>query len=118
MPRQIARTLGNSLLVKTSWYGNDPNWGRLMDAAGYAGARIEEFKVDLAYIPHSASSHPIQPAAVLRSGNALPENEHLWKTIVARDRFTIRLNLNIGSSSYRFLATDLTEEYVNFNKSE
>ena len=114
----IARAMGNSLLVKTSWYGNDPNWGRLMDAAGYAGARIEEFKVDLAYKPHSTSSDSTQPVAVLRSGNALSENEHLWKTIVARERFTILLNLNIGSSSYRFLATDLTEEYVDFNKSE
>lgn len=62
---KIARAIGNSLLVKSSWYGEDPNWGRLADAAGYARTGLDEAKLDIYYddIP-----------AVL-GGKPLPENK-------------------------------------------
>ena len=44
-----ARAVANSPLVKTSWHGGDPNWGRIMDALGYSSARITEGKVDVGY---------------------------------------------------------------------
>ena len=46
---KIARAIGNSLLVKSSWYGEDPNWGRLADAAGYARTGLDESKLDIYY---------------------------------------------------------------------
>ena len=46
---KVARCIANSLLVKTSWYGSDPNWGRIIDAAGYAKVGMDFDKVDLAY---------------------------------------------------------------------
>jgi hypothetical protein len=46
---KIARAIGNSLLVKSSWYGEDPNWGRLADAAGYARTGLDESKLDIFY---------------------------------------------------------------------
>ena len=46
---KIARAIGNSLLVKSSWYGEDPNWGRLADAAGYARTGLDEAKLDIFY---------------------------------------------------------------------
>src|SRR5439155_3279623 len=44
-----ARAVANSALVKTSWHGGDPNWGRIIDALGYSAARVVEEKVDIGY---------------------------------------------------------------------
>ena len=44
-----ARSVGNSMLVKTSWNGDYPNWGRIMDALGYSSAKIVEEKVEIRY---------------------------------------------------------------------
>ena len=46
---KVARSVGNSLLVKTSWYGSDPNWGRLADAAGYARVGLREDRLSIFY---------------------------------------------------------------------
>lgn len=104
----VARAIGNSLLVKTSWYGNDPNWGRLIDALGYAKATIDPDTIDILYgdVPALAMSTPI------------PENKPQWKAVVSKPRFTISINLNQGQAGYRLRASDLTEGYVDFNKSE
>ncbi len=104
----VARAIGNSLLVKTSWYGNDPNWGRLMDALGYADAAFDPEQIDVSYgdIP------------ALVSGTPVPENKPKWKEVVAATRFTIRIDLKQGPFAYRLRASDLSEGYVDFNKSE
>jgi len=44
-----ARAVANSPLVKTSWHGGDPNWGRIIDAVGYSPATVVEEKVDIGY---------------------------------------------------------------------
>ena len=105
---KIARAIGNSLLVKSSWFGEDPNWGRLADAAGYARVGLDENHLDIFYndIP-----------AVL-AGRPLPENKPQWKQVVKAARFAVRLNLHQGEGKFRLLAADLTDGYVNYNKSE
>jgi glutamate N-acetyltransferase/amino-acid N-acetyltransferase len=105
---KVARAIANSLLVKSSWYGSDPNWGRLLDAAGYARIGLIEERVDCFY----------NDCPVLLAGIAQDQNLALWKGIVQGRRFSIRLNLNLGNASVRLLTTDLSEAYVNFNKSE
>lgn len=104
----VARAIANSLLVKSSWYGEDPNWGRLTDAAGYARVGVVMEKIDIFYndVP-----------AVLQ-GVPQSELKPKWKDVVKNRRFTIRIKLNLGNVSYRFLTTDLSEGYVNFNKGE
>ncbi len=104
----IARAIGNSLLVKTSWYGNDPNWGRLMDALGYADAQIDQYVIDISY----------DDVPALVSGNPVPENKQKWKEVVSKPRFSIAIDMHQGDSVYRLRASDLTEGYVDFNKSE
>ena len=104
----VARAIGNSLLVKTSWYGNDPNWGRLMDALGYAEAEFDPEKIDISY----------DDVPALVAGTPIPENKPKWKETVSKRRFQIHINLNQGESNYRLRASDLTEGYVDFNKSE
>lgn len=112
--RLAARTVANSLLVKSSWYGNDPNWGRLMDALGYSGARLSEESIRLWY--GDDGSGELVP--VFDKGNAIGANKPLWKTIVAKRKFRIVADLGQGTGACRVWSTDLTEGYVNFNKSE
>lgn len=105
---KICRAIGNSLLVKSSWFGEDPNWGRLTDAAGYARTGLVYDKIDLDY----------DGVPVLAKGQPVAENKPLWKKIVSQKTFTVNLNLNLGSAEESILAADLTEGYVNFNKGE
>lgn len=105
---KCARAIGNSLLVKSSWYGEDPNWGRLADAAGYSGAKLVEAKLDIRY----------NDTPAMTAGKPHPELKPKWKEIVKNRRFTVTIDLHLGKAGYRLLATDLTEGYVNYNKSE
>jgi glutamate N-acetyltransferase/amino-acid N-acetyltransferase len=105
---KIARAIGNSLLVKSSWYGEDPNWGRLADAAGYARTGLDEAKLDIYY----------DDVPAVLGGKPLPENKPQWKQVVKAARFAVRLKLNLGFAKFRLLAADLTDGYVNYNKSE
>jgi glutamate N-acetyltransferase/amino-acid N-acetyltransferase len=105
---KVARAVGNSLLVKTSWYGSDPNWGRIADAAGYARVGLKEESFDIYY----------DTVAALISGKPQDSNLSKWKEIVSKKRFRITLNLNQGDGTFRLLTSDLSEAYVDFNKSE
>ncbi len=106
--QKVARAIGNSLLVKSSWFGEDPNWGRLADAAGYSGAKLIEAKMDIRYND--------VPAMV--AGKPQPDLKPKWKEVVKNRRFTVTIDLHLGKAAYRLLATDLTDGYVNYNKSE
>ncbi len=105
---RVARAIGNSLLVKSSWFGEDPNWGRVIDAAGYARAHLCEEKITMFY----------NDTVVLKHGLAQDRHIPQWKEIVRQPRFRITLELGLGAGQYRLLASDLTEGYVNYNKSE
>ena len=105
---KVARCIANSLLVKTSWYGSDPNWGRVVDAAGYAKVGLSFEKITMFY----------NETPVLSKGTPLIENKANWKKIVSSDEFTVTLDLNMGRAEGEIWSNDLSEEYVNFNKSE
>jgi glutamate N-acetyltransferase/amino-acid N-acetyltransferase len=105
---KIARAIGNSLLVKSSWFGEDPNWGRLADAAGYARTGLDETKLDIHY----------EDVPAVLGGRPLPENKPQWKEVVKARQFRVRLDLHLGDAQFRLLASDLTDGYVNYNKSE
>jgi glutamate N-acetyltransferase/amino-acid N-acetyltransferase len=105
---KMARCIANSLLVKSSWYGSDPNWGRIVDAAGYAKTGMNFNQVDLDY----------NDVPALREGEPIVGNKSQWKEVVSAKEFTITLNLNLGKESGEIWSNDLSEEYVNFNKSE
>lgn len=105
---KVARCIANSLLVKSSWYGSDPNWGRIVDAAGYAKVGMNFSLVDLSY----------GDVPALLKGEPVAENKGKWKDIVSAKEFVISLNLNLGSGESEIWSNDLSEEYVDFNKSE
>ena len=103
-----ALAVAKSELVKTSWTGGDPNWGRIMCALGYSGARIREEMVEIFYdgLVAVVNGQPSKtPIAKLRK-------------LVRKPKFTITINLHAGLGEYGILTTDLTEEYVRINKGE
>ena len=106
--RLAARAIANSILVKCSWYGGDPNWGRIMDAIGYSGARIRQERIRIAYngLPAVEGGMPAAtPGARLAA-------------VARKKEFTITVDLGLGSGSHRIWTTDLTTKYVEFNMGE
>ena len=103
-----ALAVAKSELIKTSWTGGDPNWGRIMAALGYSGARVREEMVEIYY------------DGLLAVVNGQPSKTPLAKLrkLVRRPKFTITIHLHSGTGEYSILTTDLTEEYVRINKGE
>jgi glutamate N-acetyltransferase/amino-acid N-acetyltransferase len=112
-----ARAVGNSTLVKTSWHGGDPNWGRIIDALGYSSAKVIEEKVDIAYSKPGASGAKALVHS-LKKGRPTKATFKTLCTAVAPAEFDLHINLNLGKSNATLYAADLTEEYVDYNKGD
>ncbi len=109
-----ARAVANSALVKTSWCGGDPNWGRIIDALGYSAATVVEEQVDIGY------SAPGGRAVLwsLRRGQPTRATFKLLCAAVAAKEFDLHIRLNLGKAGAVMYAADLTEAYVDFNKGD
>jgi glutamate N-acetyltransferase / amino-acid N-acetyltransferase len=103
-----ARAVANSVLVKTSWCGGDPNWGRILDALGYSRAKVNGDLVEIAYdgIP------------AVHGGIASHTPLLKLKRIVAQPTFAIDIHLHLGRGQCTMHTCDLTEKYVELNKGE
>ena len=106
--KKVARAVAKSSLVKCSWNGSDPNWGRVIDAVGYSGARIDENKVDIYFGSLAAAVNGIMAPTPIGK----------LKAQVAKKEFTLRIDLNIGKGYHRVFTSDLSEEYVAYNRLE
>ena len=109
-----ARAVANSSLVKTSWHGGDPNWGRIIDALGYSPATIVEEKVDIGY--SAPGSRKILWS--LKRGQPTKVAYKDLCAAAAPNEFELHIRLNLGKASAVMYAADLTEEYVDFNKGD
>ena len=111
---QAARSVANSALVKTSWCGGDPNWGRILCALGYSAADIEEGKVDVGY------SLPGERKILfsLKSGKPTPTTFRSLCAITTAKEFDLHIHLHLGPGEALIYAADLTEAYVDFNKGD
>ncbi|MFO0888408.1 MAG: bifunctional glutamate N-acetyltransferase/amino-acid acetyltransferase ArgJ [Isosphaeraceae bacterium] len=104
--RTIARAVAESALVKTAIHGADPNWGRIVSAAGYAGVPFEEDEVSLW----------INGVAVYRQGSPTDfDAARLSADLRAHRDVQLRLAFRRGAGSIRFWTCDLTAEYVRLN---
>jgi glutamate N-acetyltransferase/amino-acid N-acetyltransferase len=109
-----ARAVANSSLVKTSWCGGDPNWGRILCALGYSAARVVESKVDVGYsLPGSRKI-----LYSLRQGRPTRVAFKALCQVTAASAFDLHINLNLGRAGALIYAADLTEAYVDFNKGD
>jgi len=109
-----ARAVANSALVKTSWLGGDPNWGRIIDAIGYSAATVVEEKVDIGY--SAPGSRRILWS--LKRGQPTSATFKELCAAVAPKEFDLHIRLNLGKGEAIMYASDLTEEYVEFNKGD
>jgi glutamate N-acetyltransferase/amino-acid N-acetyltransferase len=109
-----ARAVANSALVKTSWHGGDPNWGRIIDALGYSPATIVEGKVDIGY--SAPGSRKVLWS--LKRGQPTKATYKDLCAAAAPKEFDLHIRLNLGKGAALMYAADLTEEYVEFNKGD
>ncbi len=107
---RVGRAIANSQLVKCAWAGSDPNWGRILDAAGYAGAALDPDKVEIAYDGIKAARNGM--------GCQDAKGEARLRKIAAKKEFSVQVDLHLGKGEAHLLTTDLTEEYVRLNLSE
>ncbi len=109
-----ARAVANSALVKTSWHGGDPNWGRIIDAIGYSAAKVVEEKVDIGYSPPGGKK-------ILWSLKRGQPTRATFKELCAATaplEFDLHIRLNLGKAGAVMYAADLTEKYVDYNKGD
>ena len=105
--RQIARSITGSNLTKAAVFGQDANWGRIICAAGYAGA---EFNPDLVDIY-------LGEVQVASNGMGIDFDEEEARQVLQQDTVRIRLDLKQGACSAIAWGCDLTYDYININAS-
>ena len=104
---RVARAIANSPLVKTAIAGGDPNWGRVLCAAGYSGALFDPNKVDIR----------INDLLLCREGVDAGFDEAAARKELEQKEVTLRLDLHQGSASAHIWTCDLTHDYITINAS-
>ena len=104
--REVARSVATSSLVKTAFFGEDPNWGRIISAIGYSTAKVAPEKIDIHF-----NDRP-----VLLQGSAVGK-EDLEKAaqVMKLPEFSVNIQLGMGSGEAFYYTSDLTYEYVKIN---
>ena len=103
--RKIAKSIANSLLVKTAIFGNDANWGRIIMAAGNAGVEINPDIIDIR----------IGDITMLEDGSPQAFDEDEATELLSQKEVDITVDLHMGSESATVLTCDLSYDYVKIN---
>ncbi len=101
---RVARTVANSLLVKTAVYGQDANWGRIVCAAGYSGVVVREGRMELR----------INGVPVVSGGLPTGKDKEASRRMRGSE-VKVHLELGLGKATARVLTCDLTEKYIEIN---
>lgn len=107
--RTCAKSVIRSPLVKTAMFGADANWGRVLCALGYAGAKIDVSKIDVCFSSEKGE------IAVCENGAGIPFSEEKAKEILLADEITILVDLKDGEAQATAYGCDLTYDYVKIN---
>ena len=108
--RQVAQTIATSLLVKTAVYGGDPNWGRVLAAAGRSGVELDPSRAALWFAGDGGNEYP-----VVAAGAPLAYDEAEAARIFACHDLVIHLDLGAGAAEVTVWTSDLTHDYVSLN---
>ena len=103
----LARRIAVSPLVKTAFFGCDPNWGRVIAAAGDAGVDLDPDKVEIA----------IQGEVLAREGTEVDFSEEKLKGLMAGKEIELVVDLHSGRAAWDMWTTDLTYDYIKINAS-
>lgn len=101
----IARSIAQSLLVKTAIFGNDPNWGRIAAAAGYSGASVEEKSLTIKF----------NNLCLLDMGVPRDVEPDSLKNLMTRREYTVTVDIGLGDGSASMLTSDISYDYVKIN---
>ncbi len=110
--RAIARTIASSPLVKTAFAGSDPNWGRILAAAGRAGVLLDQSRLALWVSTGTADGPHMQLVA---RGKSLEYLESAAARVFSQPEFRVHLDLGLGDGKATAWTCDLTHEYVSIN---
>lgn len=103
---KVVNAVAHSNLFKTALFGQDPNWGRIIAAAGRSGAEIDPYETDIYF----------EDVCMMEKGFGLGHiNEDKAAEIMKRDSFEITIDLNSGTSSDYIITSDLSYEYIKIN---
>ena len=108
--RQVANTIATSPLVKTAFAGGDPNWGRILMAAGRSGVDLDQGL--LALWIESSGNPPLQ---LVKEGTPTDYSEADAAQIFAQSSFAVHVDLGLGAAEATVWTTDLTQVYVTIN---
>ncbi len=104
--KRAAMAIANSSLVKTAFFGQDANWGRIFAAVGYSGAEVDQSRLSLCF----------NDVCMARNGIFAGEDAEARGTEVLKQKeFTVSVDLGIGSGTATVYTSDLTHEYISIN---
>lgn len=101
----IARAIANSPLVKTALYGSNPNWGRILMAAGKSGISFDQNKLDVYF----------NDILTVKDGMKSDTDPEMLKKEFAQPEIEIKVNINSGNSKATIWTCDLSHKYVDIN---
>lgn len=104
--KKVAMAIANSSLVKTAFYGQDANWGRIFVAAGYSGVDIDQSKLSLSFDNVCMAKN-----GLFAGGNA----EELGSLVLKKKEFTVTLDLGFDDGKATVYTSDLSHEYISIN---
>jgi glutamate N-acetyltransferase/amino-acid N-acetyltransferase len=108
--RLAAKAIVRSPLVKSAIFGKDPNWGRVVAAAGYSGAELEQERLSLSFSGGEKEVELVKSGEIFESSDLT-----LLKKIMESDEIVITLDLNMGKEQATAWGCDLTYDYVRIN---
>ena len=108
--RRAADAIATSPLVKTAFAGGDPNWGRILAAAGRSGAEVDPQRLGL-----WVGAPGAEPQQLVRQGTPAPFREADAAAVFALPEFTVRVDLGLGEGTATLWTTDLSHDYVTIN---
>ncbi len=103
---QIARNIANSLLAKTAFFGEDPNWGRILSAAGSSGVTFD---------PKTAELHFGNVLVMKNGGSVEGVDQAALKEVMKKKDIRVLLNIGQGNGNASLFTTDLSYDYVKIN---
>jgi glutamate N-acetyltransferase/amino-acid N-acetyltransferase len=105
--KKIAESISKSLLVKTAFFGGDPNWGRLICAIGYSDETVDPQKIDIYFGEFKIVSNCIEAEGF--------KEEIVAEYLKNNHEITVTIDLKLGKSSWEYYTCDLTYDYVKIN---
>jgi glutamate N-acetyltransferase/amino-acid N-acetyltransferase len=104
--KKAAMAIANSSLVKTAFFGQDANWGRILAAVGYSGVTVDQDRIDLHFDDVLMVSN-----GVFAGGDA----EERGSTVLKQKEFSVTVDLKLGMGCATVYTSDLSREYVSIN---